>query len=98
MAYWIVNTIRFQLKNKGITSNWRELVRVMNTQKCVTTGMINDQGQHLSIRRCSKPEPKVALLYDALNMKQAPFIRKKAVVRKIEPATTCNFDLQRDTS
>jgi len=37
LAYWIVNTIRYQLKQKGITSNWREIVRIMNTQKCVTT-------------------------------------------------------------
>ena len=87
-----------KLKGKGITSDWRELVRVMNTQKCVTTSMDNDKGQRLSIRCCSKPEPKVALLYDALQMKQAPFIRKKSVVLKIEPATNRKSDLQRDTS
>jgi hypothetical protein len=98
MAYWIVNTIRYQLKGKGVTSDWRELVRVMNTQKCVTTNMTNDKRQHLSIRCCSKPEPKVALLYDALHMMHAPFIRKKSVVLKIEPDTNRNFDLQKDTS
>jgi transposase len=98
MAYWIVNTIRFQLKGKGVTSDWRELVRVMNTQKCVTTNMTNDKGQRLAIRCCSKPEPKVALLYDALQIKQAPFIRKKSVVLKIEPDNHRNFDLQIDTS
>ena len=37
MAYWVMNTIRHQLKEKSITSDWRELVRVMNTQKCVST-------------------------------------------------------------
>jgi len=37
MAYWVVNTARYQLKGKGINSDWRELVRVMNAQKCVTT-------------------------------------------------------------
>jgi hypothetical protein len=39
LAYWLVSTIRFQLKKEGIHSDWRELVRVMNTQKCVTTTM-----------------------------------------------------------
>ena len=97
MAYWVVNTIRFQLKGKGITSDWRELVRVMNTQKCVTTNVTNDKGQHLSIRCCSKPEPKVTQLYDALQLKHAPFIRKKSVVLKIEPATSGKIDLQIDT-
>ena len=41
LAYWIVNTIRYPLKDKKVSSDWRELMRVMNTQKCVTTRMIN---------------------------------------------------------
>jgi transposase len=98
MAYWIVNTVRYQLKGKGITSDWRELLRVMNTQKCVTTAMDTDRGQRITIRCCSKPEPKVALLYDALKMIQAPFIRKKSVVLKIDPETNRNIDILKDTS
>ncbi|MDR0795679.1 MAG: transposase [Tannerella sp.] len=98
MAYWIVNTIRYQLKGKGITSDWRELLRVMNTQKCVTTAMDTDKGQRITIRRCSKPETKVALIYDALQMKHAPFIRKKSVVLKIDPETNQYFDILKDTS
>jgi transposase len=98
IAYWIVNTIRYQLKDKGVTSDWRELVRVMNTQKCVSTSMDNDKGQRISLRCCSKPEPKVAMLYDVLQLKQAPFIRKKSVVLKIEPNEKQYFDVQKDTS
>jgi len=98
IAYWIVNTIRYQLKGKGITSDWRELVRVMNTQKCVTTCMTNDKGQILSVRCCSQPTEKVRLIYSALKMREAPFIRKKSVVLKIEPETNRKFDLQVDTS
>ena len=97
MAYWVVNTIRHQLKNEGITSDWRELVRVMNTQKCVTTTMKNDKGQQISIRCCSKPETKAALIYKALKLEAAPFIRKKSVVLKIEPKENSNFDLLKDT-
>ena len=98
MAYWVLKTVRYQLKSKGITSDWRELVRVMNTQKGVTTSMDNDKRQRLSIRCCFKPETKVALLYDALHMKQVPFIRKKSVVLKIEPAKIQFPDLLKDTS
>jgi hypothetical protein len=83
MAYWVVNTVRHQLKSKEITSDWRELVRVMNTQKCVTTTMVNDKGQHISIRCCSKPDTKAASIYSALKLSSAPFIRKKSVVLKI---------------
>ena len=97
MAYWVVNTIRYQLKELGVTSDWRELLRVMNTQKCVTTTMTNDKGQHLSVRCCSKPETKVAQIYrvlrtqykyDKLKLKHAPFTRRKSVVLKIEPEAT----------
>jgi transposase len=98
IAYWIVNSIRHPLKGKGITSDWREVLRVMNTQKCVSTVMNNDKQQRITIRCCSKPEPKVAWLYDALQMKHAPFIRKKSVGLKIEPNITRFFDLQKDTS
>ena len=98
MAYWVVNSVRHPLKNKGITSDRRELVRVMNTQKCVTTSMVNDRGERIFIRCCSKPETKVAVLYDALKMKSAPFIRKKSVVLKIDPEKKRFFDFQADTS
>ncbi len=37
LAYWVVNTIRYQLKQKGIKNEWRDIVRIMNTQKIVTT-------------------------------------------------------------
>jgi hypothetical protein len=97
MAYWVVNTVRHQLKDQGVTSEWRELVRIMNTQKCVTTTMVNDRKQTISIRCCSKPEPNVALLYDALKLKPAPFIRKKSVVPKNENAHLPKIDLQKDT-
>ncbi|MBN1768725.1 MAG: IS1634 family transposase, partial [Prolixibacteraceae bacterium] len=37
LAYWLVATIRYQLKQKGYNHDWREIVRTMNTQKCVST-------------------------------------------------------------
>jgi len=85
LAYWIVNTVRHQLKQQGIHSQWTEIVRIMNTQKCVTTVVQNVREQWISIRRCSEPEAKVKRIYDLLNYKYAPFIRKKSVVLKPPP-------------
>lgn len=82
LAYWVVNTVQYKLRQKGIRSEWREIVRQMNTQKCVTTVVQNTREQWISIRKCSEPEDKVAKIYDALKYKQAPFIRKKSVVPK----------------
>jgi len=77
LAYWVVNTIRFQLKKEGIHSDWREIVRIMNTQKCVTTTMLNDKDERLSVRCCSQPSEKVRKIYTALKMKEA--LRKKKI-------------------
>lgn len=34
LAYWLVSAIQYQLKQKGYCSDWRRIVRIMNTQKC----------------------------------------------------------------
>jgi len=85
LAYWLVNTIRHQLKKENIHSGWSEIVRIMNTQKCVTTVAQNNHDEIISIRRCSEPEAKVRQIYDALHYKHAPFTRKKSVVLKPTP-------------
>lgn len=84
LAYWVVNTIRHQLKKENIHSGWSEIVRIMNTQKAVTTLAQNDKDQVIQIRRCTEPNQKVQTLYDALKYKHAPFIKKKSVVLKSE--------------
>ena len=90
LAYWLVNTIRYQLKHKSIRSDWREIVRIMNTQKCVTTLAQNKSDEIICIRKCSEPEDKAKKIYDTLNYKYAPFIRKKSVVLKTELVTTAS--------
>jgi len=92
LAYWVVNTVRHQLKQQGIHTQWREIVRIMNTQKCVTTTVQNVREQWISIRRCSEPEEKTRNIYDALNYKYAPFLRKKSVVPKPPPQKNQSLD------
>jgi len=80
LAYWLVSTIRYQLKQKGYKSGWREIIRTMNTQKCVTTSIVNDKKETISIRKCTEPTVKVKKIYDLLGYKYVPFYRKKSVV------------------
>src|SRR5215210_4297332 len=84
LAYWVVNTIRHQLEQKGIKNEWRDIVRVMNTQKMVTTTMDNDCQQQIIIRQCSEPTEQVKEIYTALKYKPKPFTRKKSVVPLLE--------------
>jgi transposase len=90
LAYWVVNTVRHQLKTKGINSGWREIVRTMNTQKTVTTLAQNVNDQVIMIRRCSEPNQNVRDIYDALKYKYAPFVKRKSVVHKSE-LDNCQF-------
>ncbi|MBC7867399.1 MAG: IS1634 family transposase [Gloeobacteraceae cyanobacterium ES-bin-316] len=80
LAYWVVNTIRHQLKQKSINNEWRDIVRIMNTQKIVTTTMENAYDQQIIIRQCSEPTDQVDEIYTALKFKSKPFTRKKSVV------------------
>ena len=90
LAYWLVNTVRHQLKKEGIHSGWREVVRTMNTQKAVTTLAQNNNDEVIMIRRCSEPNQQVRKLYDALKYKYAPFVKRKSVVHKSE-LDDCQF-------
>ena len=84
LAYWLVNTIRYQLKKEGIHSGWKEIVRTMNTQKAVTTLAQNIYDEVIMIRRCSEQNPQVRRIYDALKYKYTPFVKQKSVVHKSE--------------
>jgi hypothetical protein len=84
LAYWVVNTIRFQLKNHKINLGWKEIVRIMNTQKAVTTVAQNNLEEVICVRKCSEPNQKVKQIYDTLKYRYAPFVRKKSVVHKAD--------------
>ena len=92
LAYWVVNTIRYQLKQKGINNEWHDLVRIMNTQKIVTTTMQNDRNETICIRKCSEPTESVQAIYEALKFKPTPFTRKKSVVPPAEIKKSQSLD------
>lgn len=79
LAYWLVSTIRYQLKIRKCNHSWSEIIRIMNTQKSVTTTMENDKNQTIEIRQCSEPNEKVKEIYQKLNYKSIPFQRRKSV-------------------
>lgn len=80
LAYQIVSTIRFQLKAKGINHDWRNIVRIMNSQKEITTTMKNDENKTIMIKKCTVPSVEVKQIYMALGYKNQPYFMKKSVV------------------
>jgi len=79
MAYWLVSTIRYQLKLQGINHGWSEIVRIMNTQKMVTTTVENSKCEIIQIRQCSEPTEDVRQICQKLKYHEIPFPRKKYV-------------------
>jgi hypothetical protein len=84
LAYWLVNTIRYQLKNNGINSCWKEIVRIGNTQKVITTSGTNTYDKTIMVRKCSQPNENLKRIFDILKMNHKPFVRRKSVVHKLE--------------
>lgn len=80
LAYQVIATIRYQLKQKGITHDWRNIFRIMNTQKEIATTMKNKKGETILIKKCSTPTIEAKGIYDALNYKHNPYFMKKSVV------------------
>lgn len=84
LAYWLVNTIRHQLKQQSINHNWQELVRITNTQKVVSTYGQNKDDEIIHVRRCTEPNEKVKQIYTTLKYRNYPFTKRKSVVHKSE--------------
>lgn len=84
LAYWLVNTVRYQLKNNGINSCWKEIVRIGNTQKVITTSGTNTYDKIITTRKCSQPNDNLKNIYIALKTKHQPFTKRKSVVHKLE--------------
>lgn len=79
LSYWIANTIRCQLKLNGINYCWKEIVRIGNTQKVITTTGYNKASKEIMVRKCTEPEEKLEALHKALKIKNRPFTKLKSV-------------------
>ena len=64
LAYWVVNTIRCELKREWESCFWTEIVRRMSTQKLVTREDKNPLGDTVQMRQCSKPSKQATDIYD----------------------------------
>ena len=113
LAYWVVNTVRYQLKRTEnevdkkqeiakdeidttpINFQWKEIIRIMNTQKSVLTVSQNRYDEVIITRRCSEPTAGVQAIYRRLKYKSQPFTKRKFVVHKSEFEKMDVEDLQR---
>ena len=54
LSYWIVNKIRYKLKQTSETGFWTEIVRMLSPQNAVTTEATNAIGEKVHMKLCSE--------------------------------------------
>jgi transposase len=72
LAYHLLHTIRFKLRQKGVRSCWTTIRQQLSTQVRVTTTMKREDGKVIRIRKSSKAEPSHQAIYDALHLTYQP--------------------------
>ncbi len=80
LAYHLVHTIRFRLKQARIHSSWSVLRKILSTQSRVTVSMQCKTEDTVHIRKSSRPEPKQQEIYSALGEKSHPGQTVKTIV------------------
>ena len=72
MAYWIVSTTRYRLRQHGITWRWEDLMRILKAQQRVTVDVEKANGNNLRTRSTTEPEDKAKQIFDALGLSGKP--------------------------
>ena len=80
LAYHILHTIRFKLRQKGIHDSWKTIRKALSTHVRVTTSMKRQEGRMIYIRKSSRMEAYHKKIYDALNLSYQVGRRVKTVV------------------
>ncbi len=79
LAYQLVNTIRYMLKAKGINHDWKNIKRIMSTQKIQTVKVPTDK-KIIFLRTPSVPIKEVRQIYEATACTNTQKAVKKYVV------------------
>ncbi len=72
IAYHLMHTIRFKLRQKGVKFCWTTIRRQLSTHVRVTTTMKSKDNKVIKIRKSSKTEPPHEVIYDALGLSYRP--------------------------
>lgn len=85
LAYWVVSTTKYRLRQKGINVRWEELLRIMSTQQRVTMVAEQTNGHILKVRRSTAPETRLSEIHTALEISPLPVCSIKSVWLREQP-------------
>jgi len=82
IAYHLVHTIRYQLKQKGIDLSWESLRNSLANQHRITLSMNTKEGEKIHLRVTTKTSPEQEKIFQALGVKRDILGRKKTKTNK----------------
>lgn len=90
LAYHLVHTLRYQLKQQGIHLSWNSIRNIMSTQQRLTITLPTDNSTIIHLRTTSKAETRQKHLYTALNINPDPIGKLKTIVdmKSVVPTET----------
>ena len=83
LAYQLVNYIRIGLKDKDINYSWTTIVQKMKSMQSSIVSVNNNNNEKIYVKLCTKPNTDQKRIFDALNFKYRPFVRKTKVVPQL---------------
>jgi transposase len=82
LAYHLVHTLRYQLKQQGIHLSWDSIRNIMSTQQRITITLPTDDNKTIHLRTTTKPELRQKQIYAALSIKPDPIGKCKTIIDK----------------
>ena len=83
LSYQVVNYIRRVLKNNNINYSWQSITEKMKTMQSSIVSINNKENEKIYIKLCTRPTTDQKKIFDALNFKHRPFIRKTKLVPQL---------------
>ena len=80
LAYHLVHTLRYQLKQQGIHLSWDSIRTLMSTQQRVTLILPTDEQNIIYLRTTTRAEVRQQEIYAALGIKPDPLGKRKTLV------------------
>ena len=72
LAYHFVQTLRLQLKARGIDDSWETLRETLATQQRVTATLQRRDGRTVHVRKATRPEPRHQMITEILGLAPNP--------------------------
>lgn len=83
IAYQVVNYIKTALKNHNINYSWTTIVEKMESMQSSIISVNNSNNEKIYVKLCTRLTSDQAAIFDALNFKHRPFVRKTKVVPQL---------------